>query len=251
MSDPVKSRYRSVTNQPLPPDPGTDKPFVRNPLAPASARSKDRLIGGKGIRFTGTREFMAVVLIVVVMGVVYFSFWGLHSVVKETEKTGDRYAKQKEKEFHSGSGPLAKRQQKGKTSTPPPSEGETRTEAGKPVRIGVTEVCIVSATRPGLGALEGPGGLTITLRITNHDAKPIRYYKMGLTLRDRAAPPKNHPLLEPPAENPMLGGKETRTDVLVFGPTPMFSVLDLDLPAAGNDERFQFTIPTKFIQTNP
>jgi hypothetical protein len=56
-------------------------------------------------------------------------------------------------------------------------------------------------------------------------------------------------LLEPPTEDPMLGGKQTLDDVLVFGPTPMFSVLDLDLPASGSDEGFHFSIPTSFIQT--
>ena len=51
----AKTGYRSVTNEPLPPPTGNDQPLVRNPLAPAGARSKDRLIGGKGVRFTGVR----------------------------------------------------------------------------------------------------------------------------------------------------------------------------------------------------
>jgi hypothetical protein len=249
LMNPVNRRYRGVTNEAISPDSGTAQPFVRNPWAPGSARSKDRLIGGKGIRFTGSREFMAVVIIVAVAGVAYLSFWGLHGVVQETERLGNRFAKEKEKAFNPGAGPPAKKTPKGKTATPPPSAGETRVEAGHPMRIGVTEVTIVNATRTGLGALQGPGGLTITLQITNHDAKPITYYKKQLTLRDRTAPPKTHPLLDPPAEDPKLGGKETVTDVLVFGPTPMFSLLDLDLPASGSDEKFQFFIPTRFIQT--
>jgi hypothetical protein len=223
---------------------------VRNPLAPAGARSKDRLIGGKGVRFTGSREFMAVVIIVAVAGVAYLSFWGLHGVVEETERTGNRFTKEKEKAFNPGAGPLAQRTPKGKTATPPPSPGETRTEAGHPVRIGVAEVTIVNATRAGLSALQGPTGLTITLRITNHHANPITYYKKQLTLRDRAAPPKTHPLLDPPAENPKLAGKQTMEDVLVFGPTSMMSILDLDLPASGSDEGFHFFIPAQFIKAS-
>ena len=249
-SQKAKTRYQSVTNEPLPPATGSDPPFVRNPLAPAGARSKERLIGGKGVRFTGSREFTAVVVIVAVLGVGYLTFWGLHDVVKETEKTGNRFAKQKEKEFTSASGPGARRTAKGKTSTPPPSEGESRAEAGNPVRIGVTEVTILSATRAAPGALNGPGGLMIALRITNHDANPIIYYKKQLTLRDRGAPPKDYPLLEPPADNPKLAGKQTVDDVLVFGPTSMMSVLDLDLRVSGSDEKFQFFIPAHFIKTS-
>jgi hypothetical protein len=247
----AKPAYRSVTNEPLPPPSGNDQPFVRNPLAPAGARSKDRLIGGKGVRFTGSREFMAVVIIVAVAGVAYLSFWGLHGVVKETEKAGDRFAKEKEKAFNPGAGPLAKKSSKGKTATPPPNPEETRVEAGHPMRIGVTEVTIVNATRAGLGALQGPSGLTITLQITNYDAKPITYYRREVILRDRTATRETHPLLNPLPDNPMLTGRKTETDVLEFGPTPMFSVLELDLPASGSDEKFQFFIPTQFIQTTP
>jgi hypothetical protein len=170
-------------------------------------------------------------------------------VVKETEKAGDHFAKEKEKAFNPGAGPLAKKTPKGKTSTPPPSPRETRVEAGHPMRIGVTEVTIVNATRAGLGALQGTSALTITLQITNHDAKPITYYKNQVILRDRAAPPQTHRLLNPLPENPMLAGKKTSPDVLEFGPTPIFSVLELDLPASGSDEKFQFLIPTQFIKT--
>src|SRR5262249_35858491 len=95
----ARAAYRSVTNELPPPPSGTDKPFVRNPMAPAGARSKDRLIGGKGVRFTGSREFMAVVIIVAVAGIAYLSFWGLHGVVKDTEKAGDRFAKEKEEAY--------------------------------------------------------------------------------------------------------------------------------------------------------
>ncbi len=247
---PPKTSYHSVTNERLPAAAGTDQPFVRNPLAQAAASSKERLIGGKGVRFVGPREFMAAVLIAAVAGVVYFCFWGLHDVVKETEKAGDRFAKQKEEAIHSGSGSPGKKSAKGKASAPAPIVSQSRAEAGTPVRIGVTEVTIVRATRPGLTALPGSGGLTITLRIQNYDAKPITYYKKQLVLRDRSDPTKAHPLLGPPAENLTLAGKQIYDDVLEFGPTSMMSTLELDLPASGSDEKFQFSIPNKFIQTS-
>jgi hypothetical protein len=247
-SNPAKRRYGGLTNQALSADTGTDPPFVRNPLAPASARSKDQLIGGKGVRFIGPREFMAVVIFFGVAAVGNGVFWGLHGVVKETEKAGDRFAEQKKKGYNPQLGPGAKKSAKGTVPAPAPSEGETRTEAGTPQRIGVTEVSIVSATRALPGA-NGPGGLTLRLRITNHDAKPITYYKKQLTLRDRGIPPKDHPLLEPPAENPKVLPGAPYDDVLMFGPTSMMSILDLDLPASGSDEEFHFFIPTQFIKT--
>jgi hypothetical protein len=69
-------RDRGATNEPITLRSETHQPFSRNPLAPASERSKDRLIGGKPVRFTGPREFTAVVLMVAVMAVVYLCFWG-------------------------------------------------------------------------------------------------------------------------------------------------------------------------------
>jgi hypothetical protein len=247
-SNQAQNRYRSVTNEPLSPDSSANEPFSRNPLAPASARSKDRLIGGKGVRFTGSREFTAVVLIVGVMAVGYLVYWGLHGLYRDIEKASDRFAVHKEKGYNPATGSATKRTSKVKTANAPPSRGETRIEAGNPQKIGVTEVRIVSARR---GAFGGSGGLTITLRITNHSPTPITYYKKQLTLRDRAAAPQNYPLLGPPTENPKVGGRETIEDVLEFGPTPVMLKLDLELPASGSDERFEFSIPPTFIQTTP
>ena len=245
----VNQRYRGVTNEPISPDSGTAQPFVRNPWTPASARSKDRLIGGKGVIFPGPRKFMAVVILFGVAALGYGVIVGLHALYKNIDETGKRRADQKNKDLNAHLDPGAKMPTKGTVlpQAPAPGAGEERTEAGTRQRIGVTEVCIVGALRVAPG-LAGPGGLAITLRITNYDAKPITYYKRQLTLRDRGVPPKDHPLLEPPAENPKLTGKQTIKDVLWFGPTSMMSILDLDLPASGSDEKFHFFIPTHFIK---
>jgi hypothetical protein len=240
----AKAGYRGVTNEPLPPPTEDDPPFVRNSLAPASARSKDRLVGGKGVRFTGSREFTAVVLIVGVMAAGYLVYWGLHGLYRDIERASDRFAVHKEKGYNPATGSATKRTSKVKAANAPPSQRETRIEAGNPQKIGVTEVCVVSARR-------GAEGLTITLRITNHSPTPITYYKKQLTLRDRAGAPQNYPLLGPPTENPKVGGRETIEDVLEFGPTPVMLKLDLELPAPGSDERFEFSIPPTFIQTAP
>jgi hypothetical protein len=242
--------YAGVTNRPLIPGSGQRR-FTRNPMAPASESSKERLIGGKGVKFTGSRQFMAVVVIVGLAGAVYIVGVGLHLLYDYIERTPPKPIGAPDRDVTKGR-PKGQKPGSpgGKGAAPAPAaEEETRTAAGDEQTIGFTKVKLVSATRPGLGALGGGGGFTLTLQITNTGALPLTYYRKGLTLRDRSKPPKTYALLNPMAENPVLQRNEPFTDVLKFEQTPMFHILDLDLPASASDQKFEFYIPTKFVET--
>jgi hypothetical protein len=197
--------------------------------------------------FPGPRKFMAVVIAFGVAALGYGTIVGLHILYTNIHPARPIRLPQ---EGEIQRPPEPRRHEIGgrQLQIPVHSKGETRTEAGTPQRIGLTEVCIVRTTRAVPGAVSGTGGLTITLRITNRGLAPVTYHRRGLTLRDRAKPPTNYPLLEPPTENPTVAANATIEDVLVFGQTSMLHILDLDLPASGSDEQFHFFIPSKFIK---
>jgi hypothetical protein len=171
----------------------------------------------------------------------------LHNYLEEVgKKVPDNKGRNIVKGLDPGAGKRL-RPKGGAPNAPPPPE-ETRTAAGDDQTIGFTKVRVVRATRPGPVALDPTRGLTITLRITNLGLAPVTYYRKSLTLRDRTKPPKPYPLLNP-KENPIVPGGKSIDDVLEFGTTNRSSILDLDLPASASDQKFEFYIPTRFIET--
>jgi hypothetical protein len=201
---------------------------------------------------------MAAVVVVAVLGVGYGVFVGLDYLYHYIATTDNKVGANKGRRVDAQLDPARGKKAVAKAGAPaenagapaaPAPEGETRTAAGVEQTIGFTKICVVSATRPGFGSLGGggSGGLTITLQVTNLGAAPLTYYRKGLNLRDRAK--KTYAMLEPRAENEVLQGGETKTDVLRFEPASMMHTLDLDIPASASDLKFQFYIPSTFIQT--
>jgi hypothetical protein len=249
-------RYRGVTNEPISPRRAIDEPLSRHPLAPASERSKDRLIGGKPIRFNAAREFMAVVLIVGVMAVAYLCFWGLHGEVKRIENVGKGYNEARKKMFVNGIGPRDKTKDKPK-KIDPGLIGRyfgPRTLAPLPVEIDGIEVCVYNALVAKHEQPPAEKHLRITLKVTNRGSVPVQFDSWtrlanGLVLRDRSRKPAVHPLVGPPVPKASLVRPgETIYDTLVFRPTPADCGLELDLPVKGSDKAFLFLIQAQDIQ---
>jgi hypothetical protein len=67
-------RYRGVTNERLMNDEGASL----DPKAPTSKRSKDRLVGGKPVRFNEPRQYTAVIIVVLLLALGYAGFVAFH-----------------------------------------------------------------------------------------------------------------------------------------------------------------------------
>jgi hypothetical protein len=93
------------------------------------------------------------------------------------------------------------------------------------------------------------------VRITNLSPRNSKYRPWsepanGLLLRDLTPNMFKHALIGPPAlDETVLKPGQTIYDKLVFGPTPPFFGLELELPAwpVGRN-RLRFLIPVNFIQ---
>jgi hypothetical protein len=235
----------------------TEKPFTRHPLAPASARSKDALIGGKPLRFHGSRQFMAYVGVIALAGLGYICFVGLHGTVRETEAVSKTSIATKKEIYADTNGPRSKTAVNPKSIVIPPPRSVAvgpRTPAGTPSRIGGIEVCVVRVFEGILNPSQTDERLAITLSITNLSKRPFRYHcwsdpENKLSLRDQTPSSTSHPLVEPAAGAEVtLQPEATVEDTLVFSPTPRLYGLNLDLPLRDSFETFRFQIPREFIE---
>jgi hypothetical protein len=250
--------YGGVTNQRF--TPGLDT------VAPPSARSKDRLIGGKSVRFEGSRKSTAVVIGFVLLVGGYLGFWWFHGWIAQLDKTGEILGKQRTARAERtdpgsakkpgtkagrGQGKGAQVSAKPQNPTPPLEStvavSPARATAPNPVRLDEMEVSVVEAR-------VAEERLIIRLRITNRSRGQVMYHCWShpdnqMILRDLSPNLMRHALLEPSAQAviPLKPGS-TIHDVLVFRPTPWAFGLELDLPVWGSPKQFQFLIETGFIQ---
>jgi hypothetical protein len=256
--DEVRGRYSGVTNQRL----GSRQVIVAHPLAPASERSKDRLIGGKPVPFTESRQFMAVVLIFLLLGIGYAGFVGLSMIVKYLDEVPRMKAANLKKRLDPKAG-MAKKASSttGKIQAPAPAPAPepaptiTRATAPMPLRIDGVEVCVEDARVGKRDQIDKEERLVITVRITNLSPRNVKYRPWsepanGLLLRELTPNMLRHALIGPPAlDETVLKPGQAIYDYLVFEPTSPFFGLELDLPAwpVGRDQ-LQFLIPANFIQ---
>src|SRR5262249_6807462 len=143
-----------------------------HPLAPASARSKEALIGGKPVRFTGSRQFTAVVLIVALMFGGYLVFMWWVQTMHEISTTGEKVAESKKKKIQPGGLDSATKRSgkpKPKISVPSSTPVLTRTVAPDAQRIGDIVVSVETAQR----RLKPVEHLSLTLRITNLSSQEV------------------------------------------------------------------------------
>jgi hypothetical protein len=252
--DAIDSRYPGVTNMPLSARAGSleserasDQPFARNPLAPASERSKDRLIGGKGVRFLGSRALLAVTLAVAGMGAAYGCFVFLQHTLKDVEDAGKRREKAQKKK---GAALEAS------TKKVPPAATKTRPRkvVPEPYELGDIEVVVNRAYVGPANQNDATQYLSILLAITNKARVPKPYLswtrmKLDVRLRDQYGNFFHRVKDVPVREEQLIDPGKTIQDTLWFDPVPVNVELSLDLPIPGSSERwFQFLIPAAFIQ---
>jgi hypothetical protein len=238
--------YRSVTNQRFSPQPG----------APASTRSKELLIGGKPIRFEGSRKFTTVILIGLLMMGLYLFFWWFRDWIFFLDRTTVIVKQKKENQFKTRVGATSRETPKTslEIAIPPEDPAQPRTDAGIAVSVGDLEVYVVSAQRQS----EPEERLILTLQITNRSSGSMLFHFWShpdnrATLRDQSPNMNYHALIAQPTTpaQKVLKPNEMIRDVLVFGPTSRFFDLELDLPVSGSQKRFRFLIRTDFIKETP
>ena len=149
-NDQEDDRYHGITNE----------PFIPNPLAPASERSKDVFIGGKEVRVRAGRRKMAVVLTFLVLLVGYGGAVSMHGLMGQLEGEGAARKKAQEKaeaalREKAGGPNTAEAKPKSKTKAIPkevpkvvmptsaPVPARPRTKAGDPLTIGDLEVRVL------------------------------------------------------------------------------------------------------------
>jgi hypothetical protein len=233
----------------------TEEPFTRNPLAPASERSKDSLIGGKPIHFYGSRNFMACVLVVALAGLVYLCFVGLTWVSHEVDTASKKSTDAKKKIYAGDGGSKPPAKSNDIVIQPPKSvHAQPRTDAGTPIVIGDIEVCVVRALEGILNPSQTDERLAITVSVRNVSKRPYRYHRWsdpasGLLLRDQTPSSTKHALIEPATQPEVTIEPGDRVeDILLFLPTPRLYGLNLDLPVRNRFEEFRFQIPREFIE---
>jgi hypothetical protein len=241
----------------------TDKPFVQDPHANRSERSKDVFIGGKKVRFAASRKGTAVVLIFLLLalgygGIVcvgYFMDY-LDFVAKGKQQRQEKlFLERNEAERAKAK---AKDDNSEKTVTPETPKvvipEEPPTEGDKPRRIREMEVRVAVA---GVGIFEKgqtEPRLVITLKVTNHSKQRMGYRSWSdpankAELRDGTPGTNRIALIGTPAQAERgIEPGATIDDFLVFPPPPPLYGVNLILPLGIGGERFRFYLPREFIQ---
>ena len=248
------------------PKPGTkpgkaEEPFVRYPWSAGSERSKDVFIGGKGIRFVGSRKGTAVLLIFVGIVLAYAGAVCMHGFMKHLDsQVGKNQAKQAKKFLQPDDGrPKAKP----KLAVPVPEQPKSvvpepaPTLAGQPCRIGDIEVCVVEARAGTFDKAKAERRLVITLQIKNHSKRKMRYHCWSdpankAVIRDGTPAFNKHELIGKPAQAEVdIEPGVVFEDFLSCAATPALYGVSLVLPLEAGIGRFRFDIPREFIEQTP
>ncbi len=266
--DKSNDRYLGVTNAPFAsnsPTPAVSRdqpndrsrrptipPLVEYPLAPASERSKDVLMGGKPVRFENPRNYMSAALIVLLMFTGYQGAMWTWGWITYLDTTGEIIQTDKNNRFLAEPDKSDKKSPNPKTVVPP--DPEPRTAAGNASRTNDLEVHVTEAREAVLEQFNNEKRLLITLCITNSSGKYAKYPcwshpANGLILRSLNPDLKRYELKGPEGKTERVMKPEEKVlETLIFSPTPRTSALELELPLWGGLETFQFSIPAEFIQ---
>jgi hypothetical protein len=235
--DEPRARYESVTNSKI----------ADNPLALAARSSKERLIGGKQVRFGDTRYKVAVVLTFVIGAALYFGFWAYRGLQKDIETAGEKAREERQRLAESG-GAKPKPKATGKSEAPegPAIKGSTKGvaaaapalvkgNAGTPVKIGDWEISVPKAELGRYEFLDPFERLIITVRVTNNAAGPRSYRYWSRPGRNTTIQNQNGamisliPGLAPKEEERKMKSKESYDDILVVESGAAKFELDLTL----------------------
>jgi hypothetical protein len=242
------------------------QPVAGHPLAQASERSKDKLIGGKGIRFNEPRTYVGVLIGFVILCVGYAGFWmfkHFFDQVNNSEKArADAKAKLVEdaetkrrqrteeaiRKFTEKSQPVQTQ-----ASAAPAAPAPAATPPASAVNLSIEpESAQVGTFREG----DPRQFLRIVLKITNQSK--VADHKatwsgtgVKLTLRDSAF--QTLPEVERQFEDKTLNGGEVIQQVVFFDRPPLGADLTLEvkIPDRLADQPHKIQIPATVIQRKP
>ncbi|MGO9469882.1 MAG: hypothetical protein ACLQIB_45300 [Isosphaeraceae bacterium] len=238
----------------------------RDAMAPATPRApapvpqapKKLPLSGEPLPFHRSRKLMAIVASIMVLGAgVAFIIWyvGQLRVLDRTvvAAADQRSAEMKNLTKAAVGQPARTSGAKGAAAAPEPAPLVVpRVIAPAAAQIG-DMVVAVQTVRQGKTTTPVQGDyIVVTLRITNVAKGPVSYVSwsgpdMGVMFRvERGAFYNQVPL--PKQEARSINPNETISDTLVFEPPPALKHLELDLPAPGGKQSFQFRIPFALVE---
>jgi hypothetical protein len=265
-SDKVVGRYGGTSNQALDPD----RDITIDRMALKSERAKDRLRGGKPLRFEGSRKYIAAGVIVVVMGIGYIFFWLFYDFAKEAGNAQKLAQEAKSRKLQGEQKPEVKISDKSKEPlarelpTPKPAQPTVRATAPAPVRINDLVIGISAAKITRIAMSKGGNNnyyLTLSVQIDNRSGQPIAYkgwhYAQNLPiLKDAKSKATYRCIKFMPIDLPrdcvsqatiQAGG--SIVDLLVFEPPAFpYPSLELDLPSPIGYDTYKSYIPIELIQ---
>jgi len=223
----------------------TRQPVPGHPLAQASERSKEKLVGGKGVRFDEPRKYMGVLIGFLILAAGYGCILAFHAFWTYYSNTADHRAKNIEKLAKDAE--LAKKRKfedakkrlesaaLGDEATKKPNQAVPAPKQSAPpvpVNTANLDVSVVSA-RIGL-FFQGSQQdfLKVTLRITN--TSRVAAHKAAwpgpqitATLRDSSF--NHYKVVQPPAQDTTIASGQSIEDIMVFERTVPGAELTLGL----------------------
>jgi len=242
------------------------QPVPGHPLAPASERSKETLIGGKGVRFDEPRKYMGVLIGFLILAsgygciLAFNAFWTYYNnaadhrakEIEKLAKDADLAKKRKfedaKKKFESAArGGEATKKPNQAVPAPKPSAPAV------PVNTANLDVSVVSARIGPFFEGSQQDFLRVTLRITNTSKVAARKAawpgpQITATLRDSSF--NHYKVVQPPAQDTTIAGGQWIEDMMVFDRTVRGAELTLDLtiPDGLGNKKQQIKILPKDVQ---
>jgi hypothetical protein len=252
-TSPLPRLFRSrVTQQPLP----------GHPLAQASERSKDRLMGGKGVRFDEPRKYMGVLIAFLVLAGGYAGFLGFSAFWNHYSNVAEHRAKTLEKQFKQAEAAKKKRFEDAvraiEAKQAPKQDNSTAGKAGPAAGANTAHLAVaIESVRQGvLFPPDQREFCEVKLRITNESK--VASYKAAwpgpnvqAMLRDAML--NRYQVLQPPARDATIASGESVQDTLYFERTVPGQTLTLELtiPQGTTTTKTKLQILPSQIQKGP
>jgi hypothetical protein len=252
------------------------QPVAGNPLAQASERSKEKLIGGKGVRFNEPRTYTGILIGFLILCVGYGAFWTFKYFMDEANNAAKLRADEKAKQIADADVKKKQRMEelikKVATNSQPvqpssalaaraPASSASASAASPPAPATTANATnlLIDLESAQLGSFR-PGDprqfLRIVLKVTNQSkvadhAATWPGTGVKLSLRDFAF--QSPPLVENRFENKTLKAGEVIQQTVFFERPPLGADLTLELrvPDRLADKAYKVSIPAAVIQRGP
>ncbi len=264
-STPTPAAPPAAPGQPLPRSfrsSKTRQPVAGHPLAQASERSKEVLIGGKAVRFEEPRKYLGAFIGFLILAGGYGCFWGLKAIVDYANNAGEIRAAALKKKFEEGEalkkqkladalGRAAAKPSPGRKVPAPKQPG-----LSPPVNTANLDVALVSARIGPFFQGNLQNFLKVTLRITNKSQVAAHKAawpgpKVTATLRDSVF--NLYKVVQLPAQDTTITSGHSIEDSLVFERTVPGAELTLSLtiPDRLGQKPQQIKIRPQDVQQEP